>query len=318
MVEINKFDIIVPIAKSDINALLNILPYIKKQLPDAEIKIIANSAVKDMLNDISGVTFIDENTMLPGMDFGIVKKIIGTRYPKAERRTGWYFQQFLKLGYARICNKEYFLTWDSDTLPLTGISFFSGVGKPFLDVLPSVAEDAAYNVTIGKLWTDGSVKKHHNVSYISEHMMFKTSIVKEMLDEIENNNRLEGATFYEKILNAVPISELNLSGFSEFETYAAYVTSKEPELYDMRKWKNLRHGKVYFGGQPSQAQLDWVAKKFDVISLEDFDHQWGICKWICKDSNLHRWTFEQVYHVIEPCVEKIYKIRMIVRKYVRK
>lgn len=252
------------------------------------------------------------------MDYNAIKKIIGARYPKAERRTGWYFQQFLKLGYARICDKEYFLTWDSDTLPLKGLCFFSEAGKPYLDVLPPVAEDLAYSQTISKLWADGSVKKQHNLSYITEHMMFKTSIVKDMLDEIENNTLLEGDTFYEKILNAVPISELNLSGFSEFETYAAYVTSKDPELYEMRKWNNLRHGKVYFGQQPSQAQLDWVSKKCDVVSLEDFDHQWEICKWLCKDANLQRWTFEEVYNAIEPLIKRVYKVRMIIRKYVRK
>ena len=318
MTETINFDIIVPIAKNDVNALLNSLPYIKRQLPETEIKVIANVDVKDILKDVTDVEFIDENSMIPGMDFSTVKRIIGARYPKAERRTGWYFQQFLKLGYARICEKEYFLTWDSDTLPLTGIGFFNEEEKPYLDVLPPVAEDAAYSVTIGNLWPNGSVKKHHDVSYIAEHMMFKTDVVREMLNEIEANGVLEGETFYEKILNAVPISELNLSGFSEFETYAAYVTSKKPALYDMRKWKNLRHGKVYFGEQPSQAQLDWVAEKFDVVSLEDFDHQWFVCKWLCKDANVKKWTFSQVYNVVEPWVKFIYNIRMVIRKYVRK
>ena len=313
-----EFDIIIPIAKNDVEALLNSLPYIKKQLPDTEIKIIANGSVKRRLHHIEGISFIDENLMIEGLNFEKIKQIIVSRYPKAGRRTRWYFQQFLKLGYARICKKEYFLTWDSDTIPLTGLSFFNGQGKPYLDVLPPVAEDEAYNVTVGKLWPDGRVKKHNNVSFITEHMLFKTCIVKNMLEEIEKNVSLEGNTFYEKILRAIPVSELNLSGFSEFETYAAYVTSRVPQMYVMRNWKNLRHGKIYFGIHPTQAQLEWIAKKFDVISLEDFDHQWGICRWLCQDVNLKKWKFEQVYNTIEPCVNFYYRLRMIVRKYIRR
>ena len=312
------FDIIVPIAKNDLEAFKKSLPNIKAQLPNAEIKVIANSSMKEQLGAEEGVIFIDENQMIEGMDFDTIKKIIRNRHPKAERRTGWYFQQFLKLGYARICDKEYFLSWDSDTIPLKGLTFFDEQNKPFFDVLPLVAEDASYNITIGELWKDGSVKKGNNVSFISEHMMFKTSVVNEMLDEIEHNIGLEGKIFSEKILSAIPISELNLSGFSEFETYAAYVASKKPALYTLRKWKNLRHGKVYFGPQPTQEQLDWAAEIFDAISIEDFDHQWNISKILCSVSSIKKYSFERVYIALEPFVKIIYKFRIIVRKIIRK
>ncbi|MEI3192244.1 MAG: DUF6492 family protein [Lachnospiraceae bacterium] len=44
-------------------------------------------------------------------------------------RSGWYFQQFLKFGYAQVCEDEYYIVWDSDTVPLHPISHFQD-GKP--------------------------------------------------------------------------------------------------------------------------------------------------------------------------------------------
>lgn len=314
----SKFDIIIPIAKTDIGALKNSLPYIKSQLPDAKIVVIANIEVEKLLADVNDISFIDENKMIDGLDFKTIKSIIGKRYEKAERRTGWYFQQFLKLGYSRICDNDYYLSWDSDTIPLTGLEFFDTNGRPFLDVLPIVAEDAAYTKTINNLWNDGSVKKYMKFSFISEHMMFSTSAVNEMLNEIESNADLAGEHFYEKILNAIPLNELNLSGFSEFETYAAYVLSKKKSLYVLRDWKNLRHGRAYFGSNPTEKQLLWVSKSFDVISIEDFDKQLLLCKLLCRDLLISKVKFCNFCKLIEPYIKIKYSIRMIIRKIVRR
>ena len=198
------------------------------------------------------------------------------------------------------------------------MTFFDANEKPYFDVLPLVKEDAAYGDTIDKLWTDKSVKGNRDFSFITEHMLFKTDVVNEMLNEIEENQMLEGANFAEKIINSVPIKELNLSGFSEFETYAAYTKCRYPDEYTIRMWKNLRHGKAYFGTKVTSQQMEWVSHDFDVISIEDFDQQLVICKLMCNKNNINKQSFLNVYKYIEPIIRFKYMIRMKLRKIIRK
>lgn len=312
-----KIEIIIPIAKSDVEALKNSLPYILEQLPNYRIIIIADEEVRQDFSEFTQVEFIDENQMLPGLNYDSVNEIINDRYPKASRRTGWYFQQFLKLGYARICKSEYYLSWDSDTIPLKGVTFTDDQGRPYLDTVPWVVEDKAYTDTIDLLWSDGSVKNLIHKSFITEHMLFRTQIVKQMLNEIETNQKIIGESFFEKILYTIPQRQLNLSGFSEFETYAAYVQSRHSDVYHLREWKNLRNGKIFFGSKPTNNQLTWASDLFDVVSIEDFDHQWEICKLICNGIFTRIIRFETIYNILNPMIRFNYKIRMLVRRIVR-
>lgn len=313
-----KLSLIIPIAKTDAPALKENLPYIKKYIEHNKIYIIGNKAVQELFpDDIEHINFVDEDCMYNGLSFATVRKLIEKRYPKAVRRTGWYFQQFLKLAFSYISETEYYLTWDSDTVPLHRIEFFNPKGLPYLDCRPYVPEDEAYFDTIRNIWSDGTVKKSDFNSYITEHMIFSSTIVKKMLAEIEQNSHLEGMSFYEKIINAIPKGTLNLSGFSEFETYATYLNSRYSSCFELRRWHNLRHGKVYFGSHPSQEQLDWAAKEYDVVSIEDFDREWIICKSLCGEQGIKKRTIKEVSRCIEPLIGFTYKVRLIMRTLIR-
>lgn len=312
------FEIIIPIAKTDIEALKNSLPYIHGQFQNRKISIIANKEIEKEFGKFEYLNFIDENEMIDGLNFIKVKELLYKRYPKSQRRTGWYFQQFLKLGYAYISNCDYYLSWDSDTLPLVGKKMFDDKDRPYLDCVECVKEDYPYFETIKKIWPDGTVKNTFNKSFITEHMMFNVKIVRCMLNEILNNDGLEGKTFFEKIINAIPVEYLNLSGFSEFETYAAFVISKKQDEYVIRNWKNLRHGKIFFGDNPSGQELNWAKEKFDVVSIEDFDHQWIICKLLNNILMKLNVSFDSYFKFINPFIRIVYSIRMKMRKILRK
>ena len=313
-----ELSLIIPIAKTDAPTLKKNLPYIKKNMEHSKLYIIGNKAIREAFSDnMEDINFIDEDCMYNGMSFSTVRKLIEARYPKAVRRTGWYFQQFLKLAFSYISETEYYLTWDSDTIPLHQIEFFNQEGLPYLDCRPYVSEDEAYFDTIRNLWSDGTVKKCDYNSYITEHMIFSSTIVKKMLGEIEQNCQFEGMCFYEKIINAIPKDKLNLSGFSEFETYATYLNTRHRNCFELRRWHNLRHGKVYFGSNPSQDQLDWAAKEYDVVSIEDFDKAWIICKTLCNEHGMKKRSFKEVSRCIEPLIGFTYKVRLTVRTLVR-
>ena len=78
-----------------------------------------------ILNYMEGDIVLDENTLIPGLTFDKLTKLL--RLHKEGLSTGWFFQQFLKLGFAKTKYAgEYYLTWDADTLPLSHIEFFDG------------------------------------------------------------------------------------------------------------------------------------------------------------------------------------------------
>lgn len=64
-----------------------------------------------------GCTFIDENTVLP-----ITKKDIHYR-SRTWERSGWLFQQLLKLNGDKLCTADYFLVIDADTVLITPTVF---------------------------------------------------------------------------------------------------------------------------------------------------------------------------------------------------
>lgn len=86
------------------------------------------------LGDKAG--FVDENDIISFDDvYNCLKDImadilLGRELPRG--LVGWYYQQFLKLQYARMCKDEYYMSWDGDTVPCKNFSMFSDDGRPYL------------------------------------------------------------------------------------------------------------------------------------------------------------------------------------------
>ena len=202
-------------------------------------------------------------------------------------------------------------------IPLKNLSFFNEEGTPYLDVISAVKYDEVYDDVIKAFWRNDEVPILKDHSYITEHLMFNKGIVKNLIHEIEIS-KIKGVNFAEKIINAIPINSLNLSGFSEFETYSLYVLSKFKDSYEIREWKNLRHGRTFLGKDPTAEQLYWVSNCFDVISIEDFDRQFIICKLLCSDVVIKRIKFKWIYSIVNPLIVTRFELRMILRGIIRK
>lgn len=244
------------------------IPYIKKNIDASKIVIV--SSEKILGEDLLGCEFLDENTVVPGLTYDSVKDCLVSR-GSIEKNTGWYLQQFIKLGISRICEDEYYLVWDADTIPLNPIPFFDKNGRPYFNLKREYFY--AYFRTIEKLF---GLKKTRRESFISEHMLFNAEITKNMLSNIEENQKLSGDSFWQKILVACELLEPDNTKkdqrfFSEFETYGTYCENFYPNLYATRKLRTLRHGTDFLGKNPSDEILEWAAKDFDTISFE----QWG-------------------------------------------
>lgn len=215
------------------------------------------------------VEVIDEDHLLTGLNFNDVeKKLKCIAGDKASKRTGWYFQQFIKLGFARFCKDEYYFQFDADIIFLRRMKLFDKYGNPYINIRTEFNE--AYFVTNRNIL---DVEKQIKSSFITETMLFNVEIVKKMLDEIEKKDKYRGTLFWEKILWAIPISDIGSSGFSEYELYGNYVMKFASNTYHVRKVSSLRDGKMLLGSQLSEEMILWAAKSYDYIGFEKWQNE---------------------------------------------
>lgn len=256
------YDVVMVIKAADWNTARINLSYIRENLNPKRIVIISSGKVREYLKPEDQVVFINEDRLYKGLSFQSVRAFFEERKLPLSL-TGWFLQQFLKFAYAFVCDDEYYLTWDADTIPINPISMLDeATGKPCFDMKPEYVEP--YFDTIYRLM---GLEKIEEESFIAEHMLFSVQVVKDMIFRIEQNDKIFGETFYEKILNASDFSRQG-NVFSEFETYGTFCRYYYPDLYVKRHTDSFRAGKMFLGEEPSNDVLNWVAKEKDIISFE--------------------------------------------------
>lgn len=71
------------------------------------------------------------------------------------------------MEYSRICEDEYYMSWDGDTVPCKKVEMFNDAGVPYLN-LKHEYNELYFNI-MGKLIS--GLKKFIEPSFISEHML---------------------------------------------------------------------------------------------------------------------------------------------------
>ena len=317
-----RIDIVIPVAEKDVETAVGNFHHFFKNLPVKRIVIIGNDAVgkkmEAIIKEYHNIAYVNENTVYPRMNFEAIKKLIINRAPNAVRKTGWYFQQFIKMAYAYICEGDNYLVWDADTIPLHKLSFIAEDG-----VLLYNLKDSRYKAffdTIDALFPKKMETLPGNGSFITEHMIFNVEIMKALIKEIESNTSIPGEIFYEKIMNAIDISALPLSGFSEFETYGTFVINRYADRYRYRKLKYLRNGRVFFGNHVTEKELEWASQSYDTISFEHFDTEWKFVSWMWRNSYvMNHKTLESLYEKnVGPAIRKYHKFRRFVKELIKR
>ncbi len=309
------YKVIIPIVAKDLDLIKNNISYFQKNLGAKGFVFIGKKTIERECLQIPNSEFIDEDSVMSELTFSKCRELINKRHGNTQR-AGWYFQQFLKIGYSTICKEEYYLVWDSDTIPIRRIDFFDEMNRPYLSTKNYVKYDECYSASISMIFQN-KISKSKDYSFIAEHMMFKKDLTLNLISLIENNHQIKGETFFEKIINSIPQRIINLSGFSEFETYASFLTLLYPNIYQLRKWNNIRCGKIFIGPNPSTDLLQWVSKHFASISIERYDSYWLIFKYLNKANIFKYVKFENIYNLFIPLINIIYTIRLYLRNILK-
>ena len=272
------YNIVIPVIYRDYSFLKTTLKYVFRYLRPQKIFIVTDIRFKRFLPklilDDSNCIVIDENKLIDGMTLDELK-VLFSRLNRTRLGAGWYFQQFLKMAFAfsDYCDTDYYLSWDSDTVPLRKIVFFDDIGRPYFTMKNE--HHAPYFVVIGRLF---GISNFNSASYIAENMLFNKYIMKELVTKIQQNKHLKGDTWVEKIIYSLEPETVSPMGFSEFETYGNYCLNFHPNLYVERLLPSFRLGGLIQGRFVSDKILNQLSFDQATASFEIYDRPpfpWG-------------------------------------------
>ena len=291
------YSIIIPVVFKDYSFLRRTINYIHKNLSPVAIFIITDSKMARFLprevRSCSLCKIIDENHIIEEMTYAKVDFILRS-HGRQHTKTGWYYQQFLKMAFAfsNYCFTDYYLSWDADTIPLRKLHFFDKENHPYFTMKSEYHKP--YFSTMERLL---SIGKTNPCSYIAEHMMFNKGIMKEMINKIEKSSD-DGKKWYEIILDSLESEQISPFSFSEFETYGTYCNVFHPDLYVERFLYGFRRGGLIQGRFVSEIILQKLAEDFDIASFEIYERPpfpWGkICEWHEKWLKRKEWFLKQL------------------------
>lgn len=262
----------------DFDWMKTLYPRLLGNLPVDDICFVGSLEVEEALNNMTEhlmddvkmkFSYINESDIIPK---ALVQNCILKRLEKCsnhmntpKRIVGWHYQQFLKMQFSRICKDEYYMVWDGDTVPTKPFSMFCENGTPYFDM--KYEENPLYFKTLSRIMP--GMAKVIRRSFISEHMLIKRDYMCELLDCIENNDNLEGESFWEKIISALDPEYMGAADFSEFETYGTFVCLRHAGSYQLRNWNSLRWAGDYF--EPETIDDDdilWLSHDLNALSFE--------------------------------------------------
>ncbi|OAB40776.1 DUF6492 family protein [Paenibacillus glacialis] len=246
-----KIDILIPAIEKDLGTLPFVIDAVRKYVkhPIGHIMIVAPKKRRIMeLCRRKGCKFINENTVLP-----ITKKNINYRSTRWER-SGWMFQQLLKLNGDTLSSSNFFLVMDADTVLIRPHIFRSGNKTIFYCRNWSQGE---YFRTYRKLM---GRQRSSSTSFVTHYMLFEKSKLRQMKKAIEARHH---TSWYSAILRSM--DKTKQFAFSEFETYGNFLHSTYPSgLIRKQALNKSLHMSVT---QASRARVNSLSYKFRSISF---------------------------------------------------
>ncbi|WP_138493591.1 DUF6492 family protein [Paenibacillus pinistramenti] len=217
-------DVLIPCIEKDLGTLPYVIDHIRRyvQHPIGQIYIVSpeSSRIRKLCARKKCV-FVNERSVLP-----ITKKDI--HYSSSRwNRSGWLYQQLLKMNGDRIVKAPYFLVMDADTVLIRPHTFVKNGKTVFYCRDWSQPE---YFQTYRKLM---GMKAPRPRSFVTHYMLFDKARLSSLKKKIEAIHHL---TWYKAIIQT--IDKKKQFGFSEYETYANYLYTLNPEAVILKSAKN--------------------------------------------------------------------------------
>ena len=230
-------DIMIPFAGKDSQCLERVVAGARQSLRHriGGIYIVYRERPRGAWLRSPDIILLDENDVAP-----VAKSRIRYR-PQGVDRSGWIFQQLIKLSCDQICTSAYVLALDSDTVLMRPQRLIKN-GRVVLNVSDERYEP--YYRMISRLLPGTPIFPY---SFVSHHMVFERELLGELKGCLQHGEK----KWFEVILEQIDQEEI--SGFSEYELYGNYVTSRHRGRVSIEHFLNQ-------GFAPSRIPWIWYLK----------------------------------------------------------
>ncbi|NOU98829.1 DUF6492 family protein [Paenibacillus planticolens] len=244
-------DVLIPAIEKDLGTLPLVIDAVRKHVKHPIREIIIVAPWKQRIIDLcskKGCRFVHEDTVLP-----ITKKDIHYE-SKSWDRSGWLYQQLLKLGGDKLCSSKYYMVIDADTVLIRPHVF--KVGNKTVFYCRNWSQGEYFNTYKKLMGRNRSAR----LSFVTHYMLFEKSKVKQLKQTIESKHN---RSWYSAIMRSM--NKTKQFAFSEFETYGNFLYGSAPNKMILKPAMNKSlHLST---NQISHARMASLAKTYRSISL---------------------------------------------------
>lgn len=244
---VEAIDVVIPIVAKDLRILPLCLEGVRRQVqhPIQDIYIVA-PVQQEIVQfcDEHGLRFVDECSVL-GFGPKDLNLLVQQQDGRVLDRSGWLFQQFIKLS-GKVGTCRHYLCIDADHVLIRPHTFLTDDGRTVFYM--SYEEHQPYYDNIRQLLPDLSLDR---LSYVDHKMLFD----KHQLEALHKAlSQRSGKSWTDTITESY--DRHCFSGFSEFELYGNFVTNK--------------------------VQRPWLQKRLPYSRMADYDtlcRKWNSSRW---------------------------------------
>ncbi len=224
IVDTPEISLVIPTVSKDFDLLDKVISNAIRYVHPRITQVFIVSPVDEQIQSFcerNGYTHIDENSVL-GYGKSKIKYIV-----KSIDRSGWIFQQLLKLSGNVFVQTRHYLIVDSDTILINPHTFITNGKSVFL---MNEEWNEPYFKTFKRMF---NYPAPAHLSLTSHMMIFDTVALREMKLELENRHKMSWDEAYLSMLDPNEVSCI-----SDYETYGNWFLNKYPEKTALRIFYN--------------------------------------------------------------------------------
>lgn len=214
-VNTQKIDVLIPTATKDLPLLKDVIISLKNINHPLNKVYIVSPKTEELKNfcQENGLVFVDELDVLPYSKSQIKYRV------KEQDRSGWIYQQLLKLSGDNIVEQDNYFVIDADTIIVSKINLIENGKFIFFQ---NKEWNEPYFRTFKKIFGYNTINR---LSFTSHMMIFNKKMLQEMKEEIERKHHKKWDSVY---LSMTDTNEM--SCISDYDNYANWVLVNYPEL----------------------------------------------------------------------------------------